>query len=185
MAATATGQVAAAAEIDVTATATGQVSAAAGDQKHAAEELDDQIAKDFWDEAFASEEWKIAEEFWKDSDEEDTLSSKTEAVQQERDLAEAKRLRKKELEKRLKKEQTREASFKEWADEAVKFLGVEAKQQCDVIRVGGLGVCSKCRYTHGCLRCDYPKAVRYWFKVELLQEPKLAPWELPSLSTST
>ena len=38
------------------------------------------------------------------------------------------------------------------------------QQRCRRVRDKGLGKCGKCRWWHGCLRCDFPKAVRYYLE---------------------
>ena len=35
------------------------------------------------------------------------------------------------------------------------------------VQLEGVGVCSRCRYTYGCLRCDENKAWNYWVRQEL------------------
>ena len=34
------------------------------------------------------------------------------------------------------------------------------------VEKNGLGVCAKCRWSHGCHKCDGVKALRYWLHKE-------------------
>ena len=51
--------------------------------------------------------------------------------------------------------------FEAWAHQALDVLPRKEQERCLRIKAKGLGICAKCRWKHGCLRCDFPKAVRY------------------------
>ena len=142
--------------------------------KEKEEQLEDEECNKFWEEACLSDDALMNSLF------SDSLckAPSAEEIEAQADALEA---QKKEVQNRLKLEQQREHSFKEWANDAAKFLTREAQWECDLIRIDGLGICSKCRWTSGCAKCTYAKAVRYWFKVELNHEPPPAKWEMPSV----
>jgi hypothetical protein len=48
-------------------------------------------------------------------------------------------------------------------DEMFKQLSPEHQATCQHIRNTKFGICSRCRYSSGCLSCDYDKAVNYYF----------------------
>jgi hypothetical protein len=55
------------------------------------------------------------------------------------------------------------------------LLRPEYQEQVLKVMRYGHGVCSRCRFTTGCLSCDPDKALRYWMKKELSAEPPRGP----------
>ena len=49
-------------------------------------------------------------------------------------------------------------------DEMFKNLSPDQQAKCEHIRKTKLGVCARCRYSSGCLSCDFNKAVAYFSK---------------------
>jgi hypothetical protein len=49
----------------------------------------------------------------------------------------------------------------------IEDLSVERRQAYERVRDTGLGICSSCRWTSGCLRCDPSKAWNYYVRQEL------------------
>jgi hypothetical protein len=45
-------------------------------------------------------------------------------------------------------------------------LSADAKHHIQLVKVNGVGVCSKCRFRYGCLECDADKALKYHLKKE-------------------
>ena len=46
-------------------------------------------------------------------------------------------------------------------------LRPEFREKFERVRTHGVGICSSCRYTYGCLRCDEGKAWNYYVRQEL------------------
>ena len=49
-----------------------------------------------------------------------------------------------------------------WAIGMLEMLTPGHQDICRQVQEKGLGVCARCRWTHGCSACSFPKAVRYW-----------------------
>ena len=58
-------------------------------------------------------------------------------------------------------------SLEDWAEKVFEHLTEEHKAIVTEIHLTGIGLCSKCRWKHGCHQCDYHKAVRYWRNFEM------------------
>ena len=53
----------------------------------------------------------------------------------------------------------------------IEDLSEEAKAALAEVQMRGLGICSRCRWSGGCLSCDIEKARAYWLKAEMPQAP--------------
>ena len=62
---------------------------------------------------------------------------------------------------RTEKQQKR-VSFEAWAKSSMDLLAPEDKAICEDVRSSGKGICSQCRWTDGCAKCDWPKTVKYF-----------------------
>ena len=67
-----------------------------------------------------------------------------------------------------------EAQDFEWAETEMAKLAPEHRAICVTIQLTGLGICSRCRWSSGCSRCSFPKAVRYWLKRNKNEKPELS-----------
>ena len=61
-------------------------------------------------------------------------------------------------------------AFDEWAEGAVQLLPKEEQDFCFKVKETGVGVCSKCRYSHGCMDCSFAKAVRAYLRAAVEKE---------------
>ena len=72
-----------------------------------------------------------------------------------------------------KKKKLEETLLHKWAEEHFHELTEEQKIDCQHIKETMLGVCAKCYWSSGCLKCVFGKAVRYYFKDKNIKPPKL------------
>ena len=80
-----------------------------------------------------------------------------------------------DFQKTFTKQEAERASLLKWAEEHFPELTPEQQVECEHIKALGLGVCSKCNWSSGCLKCDFSKAVRYYLKDKKIKPPKMKP----------
>ena len=61
-----------------------------------------------------------------------------------------------------------ELSLEAWAEGMQGLLTVEShRATVELVKKNGAGICSSCRWSSGCHRCDWVKAVRYYRNIEV------------------
>ena len=76
---------------------------------------------------------------------------------------------------KVEKKKLEEAHLLKWAEEHFHELTEDQKIECQHIKDCMLGVCAKCYWSTGCLKCVFGKAVRYYLKDKNIKPPKMKP----------
>ena len=111
---------------------------------------------------------QLEKEFEKQKEDEQKQKTKDQAAAEK----EAKNLKfKNASEMHNKKQEQLELLAKELLSEKKVFdplsnLSDMAKKEIERVSLTGVGVCSKCRFSSGCLKCDLNKCKEYWYRFE-------------------
>ena len=75
----------------------------------------------------------------------------------------------------IKNEYERE-EFEAWAESALqKMINPKEVAKVEHVRSMAKGICSKCRWRHGCHVCDWARTVRYFVRKDHVDDAKIYP----------